>query len=104
MGELDDEQRADLRSVRMLMSAGAPVPARLLHQVLEVLPEAEAHTPYGMTEVLPVADISLTELDAIRVSPGVTRQFEGGPDGLEYIVFGPRHDSDGEIFPGWWSD
>jgi mannose-6-phosphate isomerase-like protein (cupin superfamily) len=48
--------------------------------------------------------VELTELDAIRVSPGVTRQFEGGPDGIGLIAFGPRHDSDGEIFPGWWSD
>ena len=48
--------------------------------------------------------LEITELDAIRVSPGVIRQFEGGPDGIELIVFGARHDGDGEIFPGWWSD
>jgi hypothetical protein len=23
---------------------------------------------------------------------------------LEAIVFGPHHDGDGEIVPGWWSD
>ena len=48
--------------------------------------------------------IELTELDALRVSPGVIRCFEGGPDGIELIVFGARHDGDGETFPGWWSD
>ena len=48
--------------------------------------------------------IELTVLDAIRVSPAVTRQFEAGPDGLELVAAGPHHDADGEIFPGWWTD
>ncbi len=48
--------------------------------------------------------IELEPLDAIRVSPGTIRQFEGGPNGLELIVVGPRHDGDGEIFPNWWAD
>ena len=48
--------------------------------------------------------VEIERLDAIRVAPGVTRQFEGGPDGLELVVVGPRHDGDGEILPGWWSD
>ena len=48
--------------------------------------------------------VEISELDAIRVSPGVTRQFEGGPEGLELIAVGARHDGDGELVPGWWSD
>ena len=48
--------------------------------------------------------IEVTELDAIRVSPGVIRQLEGGPEGIEVIAFGPRHDGDGELLAGWWSD
>jgi mannose-6-phosphate isomerase-like protein (cupin superfamily) len=48
--------------------------------------------------------LEISELDAIRVSPGVIRQFEGGPDGLELIAVGARHDGDGEIIPGWWSE
>jgi mannose-6-phosphate isomerase-like protein (cupin superfamily) len=48
--------------------------------------------------------IDVTELDAIRVSPPVTRQFEAGPEGLELIVAGAHHDGDGELLPGWWSD
>ena len=48
--------------------------------------------------------VEVEALDAIRVAPGVTRQFEGGPDGLELIAFGPRHEGDGEMLPGWWSD
>src|SRR5215204_3074415 len=48
--------------------------------------------------------IEVAELDAIRVAPGVIRQFEGGPDGIELIAVGARHDGDGEAFPDWWSD
>ncbi len=42
--------------------------------------------------------------DAIRVSPGVTRAFEAGPNGLEVLAAGPRHDGDGEVIPGWWAE
>jgi mannose-6-phosphate isomerase-like protein (cupin superfamily) len=48
--------------------------------------------------------VELKRLDALRVAPGVARRFEGGPDGLELIVFGPRHEGDGEILPDFWSD
>jgi mannose-6-phosphate isomerase-like protein (cupin superfamily) len=48
--------------------------------------------------------IEVERLDAIRVSPEVTRAFEAGSDGLEVLAVGARHDGDGEIFPGWWSD
>ena len=50
------------------------------------------------------AILELEPRDALRVAPGVTRQFEAGPDGLELIAFGPRHDGDGELVPGWWAD
>src|SRR3954467_14033999 len=43
--------------------------------------------------------VDLAPLDAIRVAPGVTRCFEGGPDGIEYLAFGPHHENDGEIIP-----
>lgn len=48
--------------------------------------------------------IEVEALDAIRVSPEVTRAFEAGDNGLEVIAFGPRRDGDGAIIPGWWSD
>jgi mannose-6-phosphate isomerase-like protein (cupin superfamily) len=48
--------------------------------------------------------IEVEALDAIRVSPEVTRAFEAGEQGLEILAFGPRHDGDAEIVPGWWSD
>ena len=48
--------------------------------------------------------IEVERLDAIRVSPEVTRAFEAGDEGLEVIVFGPRRDGDGELDPGFWAD
>jgi mannose-6-phosphate isomerase-like protein (cupin superfamily) len=48
--------------------------------------------------------IEVEPLDAIRVAPTVTRAFEAGPGGIEVLVAGARHDGDGEIVPGWWSD
>jgi hypothetical protein len=42
--------------------------------------------------------------DAIRVGKDTVRSFEAGPDGIEFLAFGPRHDGDGEVFPNWWSD
>ena len=48
--------------------------------------------------------VDLQRLDALRVAPTVTRQFEAGADGLEIIVFGAQHKGDGEIIPGWWAD
>ena len=41
--------------------------------------------------------VELTRLDALRVAPPVLRAFEAGPDGLELLVFGPRHQGDGEL-------
>jgi mannose-6-phosphate isomerase-like protein (cupin superfamily) len=41
-------------------------------------------------------------LDAVRVAPRVARALEAGPDGLEFIVFGPHHEADGEpVNDGW---
>ncbi len=48
--------------------------------------------------------IEVERLDAIRVSPEVIRAFEAGPDGIEVLAVGARHDGDGETIPGWWSD
>jgi mannose-6-phosphate isomerase-like protein (cupin superfamily) len=49
--------------------------------------------------------VELEALDAIRVGPGVTRAFEAGPDGLEYLAVGALADRDDfEIIQGWWDD
>lgn len=44
----------------------------------------------------------LARLDAVRVAPAVKRAFEGGPDGLELLAFGPHTPGDGEILPDFW--
>lgn len=51
--------------VRLVLSAGAPVPIETLRRVAAMCPDAALHTPYGMTEVLPVADVSLVERAAV---------------------------------------
>jgi uncharacterized cupin superfamily protein len=48
--------------------------------------------------------VELAPLDAVRVSPGVARAFEGGPDGLHVLIFGPRVESDGEMVQDFWAD
>lgn len=54
--------------------------------------------------------VELKALDAVRVAPTTTRQFEGGPEGVELLAFGaPRTvgelpSADGKPKPGWWSD
>jgi mannose-6-phosphate isomerase-like protein (cupin superfamily) len=51
------------------------------------------------------ADIlDLGDRDTVRVAPGVTRCFEAGPDGMEFLAFGPRHQGDGEVVPDWWTN
>ena len=46
--------------------------------------------------------VELAPLDAVRVSPGVTRTFEAGPDGLEVLIFGPHVEGDTEMVSDFW--
>ena len=80
---LGPTHRAALARIRLVVSAGAPVPAALLHAVGDVLPRAAFHTPYGMTEALPVTDVSLAEIDAAGSGDGVCvgRPLPGVPCG-----------------------
>jgi acyl-CoA synthetase (AMP-forming)/AMP-acid ligase II/pimeloyl-ACP methyl ester carboxylesterase len=68
---LDDRQFAALGTLRLVMGAGAPVAPALLHGMGRLCPNAELRTPYGMTEVLPVADVSIDEIDAAGPGDGV---------------------------------
>jgi mannose-6-phosphate isomerase-like protein (cupin superfamily) len=43
-------------------------------------------------------------LDCIRVAPATARAFEAGPDGLEFIAFGPHHPADGVPVEDPWTD
>jgi hypothetical protein len=40
--------------------------------------------------------------DAVRVAPRVARTFEVGPDGFEFLAFGPHHPGDGEAVDDPW--
>ena len=46
--------------------------------------------------------VELVPLDVVRVSPGTTRSFEAGPEGLEVLIFGARMEGDGELVDGFW--
>ena len=48
--------------------------------------------------------VPLERLDAVRVSPGITRGFEAGPEGLEVLVFGPHVEGDAELVQDFWGD
>ena len=52
--------------------------------------------------------VELKELDALRVGPGVTRNFEGGPEGVDYLAFGAPavedKQAEANMEPGWWQD
>jgi uncharacterized cupin superfamily protein len=42
--------------------------------------------------------------DAVRVGPGTMRAFEGGPDGIAFLVVGAPFEgaNDPEMVPNWW--
>jgi len=64
-GETDGRTsaRPGIARLRLVLSAGAPVPSETLRAVADLAGDATMHTPYGMTEVLPVADIDLLEIE-----------------------------------------
>ncbi len=55
--------RPGLAGLRVVFSAGAPVASETLRAIAVLAPTATLHTPYGMTEVLPVADIELAAIE-----------------------------------------
>ena len=52
-----------LPSLRRVLCAGAAVPESLWADVDRVLPNGKLHSPYGATEVLPVATVSSVEME-----------------------------------------
>jgi acyl-CoA synthetase (AMP-forming)/AMP-acid ligase II/pimeloyl-ACP methyl ester carboxylesterase len=70
-GVLTEADHAALEGVRDFLSAGAPVGERLLSAAADLMPNATAHTPYGMTEGLLMTDITLAGIrEAARVTGG----------------------------------
>ncbi|WP_411353299.1 alpha/beta fold hydrolase [Microcella daejeonensis] len=63
-----DDRRA-LATVRTFLSTGAPVGEPLLAAAAELMPNAEPHTPYGMTECLLVTDVTLDGIRAASAAP-----------------------------------
>ncbi|BAJ73500.1 acyl-CoA synthetase (AMP-forming)/AMP-acid ligase II [Microbacterium testaceum StLB037] len=68
---LGDDDRAALERVETFLSTGAPVSIDLLRRAQELMPNAVAHTPYGMTECLLVADVTLPEIEEAAGDRGV---------------------------------
>lgn len=63
VGDYCQRERVELPTLKRVLSAGAPVPPRVLKMVRDCLPvDGEMHTPYGATEALPVASISAGEV------------------------------------------
>ncbi|RAN77942.1 hydrolase [Bacillus sp. SRB_336] len=69
--QLTDTHKTALAGVELVLSAGAPLGEPLLAQVQELAPHAALHTPYGMTEALPVTDISLAGIREAGAGNGV---------------------------------
>lgn len=63
--------RRALARVRLVLSAGAPVPLALLDDAAALFPSASLRTPYGMTEALPVAEADVEQIRFHGVGAGV---------------------------------
>ncbi len=57
-------------TLRRVLMAGAPVPPALFAEVQAMLPHGRAHSPYGATECLPVADVAADGIDAAATLRG----------------------------------
>ena len=83
-GELSADERTAFESLRLVLGAGAPVSSTLLHGMAELCSNAEVRTPYGMTEALPVCDVTIGEIDEAGAGDGV---LVGRPlDGVEVRI------------------
>ena len=95
-----------LARLRLVLSAGAPVSARILHAFSRLAPQAELHTPYGMTEVLSVADVDLTTLDEVGPGKGVCvgRPVDGVDVRIEPLAGGDGETGEIVVSAPWLSD
>ena len=75
---LGTDDRLALAGVRTFLSAGAPVSERLLTAASELMPNATAHTPYGMTEGLLMTDITLDDIRAAAMDAAASADDRGG--------------------------
>lgn len=81
--DLTPDDRAALSGVQTFLSAGAPISEQQLTAAANVMPNASAHTPYGMTEGLLMTDISLEGIrEALHDSTSADGDSVGLSDGL----------------------
>ncbi|WP_026535138.1 alpha/beta fold hydrolase [Arthrobacter sp. H14] len=79
--ELEAGNRNALANVNLLLSAGAPIGEALLDELTGLLPHASLHTPYGMTEALPITDIDLEGIRGARLDAGIAPAANGSVAG-----------------------
>ena len=97
-GELDARDTGvSLHKVR----AGSRQPFAHRHQVAE-----EVYVVVAGAGRIRLDDeiVEISEMDAIRIAPRVTRKLEAGPDGLEVLAFGPLHRGESEMVNDFWTD
>ena len=76
-----------MAGLRLVLSAGAPVASEVLDAVAALAPAASTHTPYGMTEVLPVCDIDLDGIHRAEADEPAGGVCVGDPvDGAEVRI------------------
>lgn len=96
---LTPDQQQALGAVRLVLSVGAPVAASLLADLQTVLPSASLHTPYGMTEAMPVADITAGGVTTAGPGNGVCvgRPLAGVEVAISPMVVGPSGIMDADL-------
>ena len=83
VGRYCEEQNIQLPSLKRILSAGAPVPSRVLKQMsAAMLSDGEMFTPYGATEALPIASISASEV--LQETATLTQQGHGTCVGKQF--------------------
>ncbi|NOW02212.1 alpha/beta fold hydrolase [Isoptericola chiayiensis] len=90
-GALTEDDREALGRVETFLSTGAPISADMLASAQSLMPAAEPHTPYGMTECLLVTDITLDGIRDAASAPddGVC---VGRPVGAGQVLISPLDD------------
>jgi olefin beta-lactone synthetase len=83
---LSADQTTALRRIRLVLSAGAPVHPDLLDRVQQLFPEADLHTPYGMTEGLLQTDITRQQIHTAMETEQLGVCVGRAVDGVEFAV------------------
>ncbi|WP_178945593.1 alpha/beta fold hydrolase [Kocuria sp. TGY1127_2] len=80
--DMSEDEREAMRRVGRLLSAGAPITMPLLESMAEICPNAKLHTPYGMTECLPLTDINLDQIREAEKDSDPEDGVEGAGSGV----------------------